>query len=108
MVNSNFKGIDNSINVWECGSIGVVRRNFVFDFCNDFVVDKLDDIGLELRIGCIRVIEEFIELKVKAEEGGPKDVKVIDSRVFGEGYGNNVELGEVDFVCAGAGGGNHD
>ena len=105
-MSSNFQGIDLVIDVWEFGGVGVVG-NFVFDFCNDFVVNKLDGIRFKLMVRRVRFIKEFVEQKVKAEEQSPQDMKVVDCRVLREGYRNNVELGKVDFVCAGASGGNH-
>jgi len=107
-VSSNSQGVDNGIDVGEVGCIGVIRSDFVFDFCDDFVVNKLDGVLFELMVRRVRFIEEFIERKVEAEERSPECMKVIDCRVFGEGYRNNVELGKVDFGPAGASGGNHD
>ena len=107
-MSSNSQGVDNGIDVGEVGCIGVVRSDFVFDFCDDFVVNKLDSVLFELMVRRVRFIEEFVKQEVKAEEQSPQYMKVVDCRVLGEGYRNNVELGKVDFVCAGASGGNHD
>ena len=106
-MSSNFQGIDFVVDVWEFGGVSVVG-DFLLDFLNDLVMNILDDVRDELRVGRIRLIKEIVEWEVKAKESSPHDMEVINSRVFGVGYGNNVKLVEVDFVCAGASGGNHD
>ena len=82
--------------------------DFVLDFLNDFVVNKLDDVRDELRVSWSCFIEEIVEWEVNAKDSSPHDMEIVDSRVFGVGYRNNLKLVEVYFVCAGASGGNHD
>ena len=105
-MSSNFQGIEFVVDVWEFGGVSVVG-DFVLDFSSDFVMNILDDVRDELRVGWIRLIEEIVEWEVKAEESSPHDMEIVNSRVFGVGYGNNLKLVEVDFACAGASGGNH-
>ena len=105
-MSSNFQGIDFVVDVWEFGGVSVVG-DFLLDFLSDLVMNILDDVRDELRVGRIRLIEEIVEGEVKAKEGSPHGMEIGDSRVFGVGYGNNLKLVEVDFACAGASGGNH-
>ena len=105
-MSSNFQGIDFVVDVWELGSVSMVG-DVVLDLLNDFVMNILDDVRDELRVGWIRLIEEIVEWEVKAKESSPHDMEIVNSRVFGVGYGNNLKLVEVDFACAGASGGNH-
>ena len=100
-------GIDFAVDVCEFGGVSMIG-DFVFDFLDDFVMNILEDIGDELGVVWIQFIKEIVEWEVDAKDSSPQDMEIIHGRVFGVGYRNNIKLLEVDFVCAGAGVGNHD
>ena len=55
----------------------------VLDFCNDLVVNKLDDVRDELRVGQICLIKEIIEWEVEAKDSSPHDMEIIDRLEIG-------------------------